>query len=59
MIIAGGVLGSFSLLAHLRVIGAQSTAPPVNVVRGGTWTDDTLDPDSLIPNGGSDGGGMD
>src|SRR5438034_1005371 len=33
VIIAGGVLGSFSLLAHLRVIGAQSTAPPVNVVR--------------------------
>jgi peptide/nickel transport system substrate-binding protein len=59
VIIAGGVLGSFSLLAHLRVIGAPSTAPPVNVVRGGTWTDDSLDPDSLIPNGGSDGGSMD
>jgi len=59
LVIAGGILGSLSLLAHLRVIGAQNTAPTVNVVRGGTWTDDSLDPDSLIPNGGSDGGAMD
>ena len=58
LIIAGTLLGSVSLLAHFGVIGTHSGAI-MPVVRGGTWTDDTLDPDSLIPNGGSDGGGMD
>ncbi len=58
LVIAGTILGSVSLLAHFGVIGTHS-ATPTPVVRGGTWTDDTLDPDSLIPNGGSDGGGMD
>jgi peptide/nickel transport system substrate-binding protein len=51
LVIAGGILGSLSLLAHFGVIGARSaTTTPV---RGGTWTDDFLgsDPDSLIPNG--------
>ena len=42
VIIAGGVLGSLSLLAHFRVIGAQSGATTVNVVRGGTWTEERL-----------------
>ena len=50
VIIAGGVLGSVSLLAHFGVIGAQSAA--TTPVRGGTWTDGLIrDPDSLIPNG--------
>ncbi|HEX9131249.1 MAG TPA: ABC transporter substrate-binding protein, partial [Ktedonobacteraceae bacterium] len=54
LVIAGGILGSLSLLAHFGVIGAQSggTTP----VRGGTWTADTHDPDSLIPNGGEGSG---
>jgi peptide/nickel transport system substrate-binding protein len=58
LIIAGTLLGSVSLLAHFGVIGTHSgvTMP---AVRGGTWTDDTLDPGSLIPNGGDDGGSMD
>jgi peptide/nickel transport system substrate-binding protein len=53
LVIAGGILGSLSLLARLGVLGAPSgsTTP---VVRGGTWTDDFwLDPDSLIPNVGA------
>ena len=50
VIIAGGVLGSVSLLAHFGVIGTQSAA--TTPVRGGTWTDGLIrDPDSLIPNG--------
>ena len=52
VIIAGGVLGSLSLLAHFGVIGARSGA--ATPVRGGTWTDDLIfDPDSLIPNAGN------
>jgi len=58
LVIAGTILGSMSLLRHLGVIGPHSSATTA-VMRGGTWTDDTLDLDSLIPNGGSDGGGMD
>lgn len=56
LFIAGGVLGSLSLLAHYGVIGTRS-ATTTAVVRGGTWTADTHDPDSLIPNGG-DGSGV-
>jgi len=53
LVIAGGILGSTSLLAHFGVIGTRSGATTVNVVRGGTWTDDLVhDPDSLIFNGG-------
>jgi peptide/nickel transport system substrate-binding protein len=53
VIIAAGVLGSLSLLAHFGVIGARSGATTLTVVRGGTWTDDLIqDPDSLIPNSG-------
>jgi peptide/nickel transport system substrate-binding protein len=59
LIIAGTLLGSVSLLAHFGVLAGHSGPSTLIPVRGGTWTDDTLEPDSLIPNGGSDGGGMD
>ena len=53
VVIAGGVLGSLSLLAHFGVLGGQSAA--TTPVRGGTWTDDfDVDPDSLIPNASSE-----
>ena len=39
VIIAGGVLGSVSLLAHFGVIGTRSGPTPPGAVRGGTWTD--------------------
>jgi peptide/nickel transport system substrate-binding protein len=49
LVIAGGVLGSLSLLAHFGVIGTRSTA--TTPVRGGTWTADLIvDPGPLIPN---------
>jgi serine/threonine protein kinase len=54
LVVAGAVLGSLSLLAHLGVLGTanRATAP---AVRGGTWTDDLPgDPTSLIPNSGGD-----
>ena len=52
VIIAGGVLGSLSLLTHFGVLGSRSSANASTVVRGGTWTIDSLfQPDSLIPNG--------
>jgi peptide/nickel transport system substrate-binding protein len=51
LVIAAGILGSLSLLAHFGVIGARSAA--TTPVRGGTWTQDFfVDPGSLIPNGG-------
>ena len=51
LVVAGGILGSLSLLAHFGVLGAHSGTTTA-VVRGGTWTDDFfLDPGSLIPNG--------
>jgi peptide/nickel transport system substrate-binding protein len=59
LVMAGGILGSLSLLTHFGVIGTRSGAT-IPVVRGGTWTADTHDPDSLIPNGvpqGGDGSG--
>jgi peptide/nickel transport system substrate-binding protein len=56
LVVAGGILGSLSLLAHFGVIGAPSTAA-FHPVRGGTWTDDFwIDPSSagsLIPLGGT------
>jgi peptide/nickel transport system substrate-binding protein len=56
LVVAGGILGSLSLLAHFGVLGARSGTTTA-VVRGGTWTDDFfLDPGSLIPNGGDDSG---
>src|SRR5713101_4686756 len=38
VIIAGGVLGSVSLLTHFGVLGAHRSATSVSPVRGGTWT---------------------
>jgi ABC-type transport system substrate-binding protein/tRNA A-37 threonylcarbamoyl transferase component Bud32 len=53
LIVAGGVMGSLSLLAHFGMLGAQSAA--TTPVRGGTWKDDLfIDPDSLIPNASSE-----
>jgi peptide/nickel transport system substrate-binding protein len=53
LVIAGGVLGSLSLLAHFGVIGARSGSTARVPVRGGTWTDDLpQDVNSLIPHGG-------
>jgi len=53
VIIAGGVLGSVSLLAHFGALGRQRSVNASTVMRGGTWIDDFfVDPDSLIPNGG-------
>jgi peptide/nickel transport system substrate-binding protein len=50
LVVAGGILGSLSLLAHFGVIGSRSgTTTPV---RGGTWTVDYwIDPGSLILSG--------
>ncbi len=50
VVVAGGVLGSTSLLAHFGVIGTHSSATVPIVARGGTWIDDFFyDPLSLIP----------
>jgi peptide/nickel transport system substrate-binding protein len=38
VIIAGGVLGSLSLLSHFGVIGTHNNASALTPVRGGTWT---------------------
>ena len=52
LVVAGGILGSMSLLARFGVIGAQNTATTAIPVRGGTWTEDLFqDTDSLLPNG--------
>jgi peptide/nickel transport system substrate-binding protein len=52
LVVAGGVLGSVSLLARFGVIGARSTA--LTPVRGGTWTDDFVQQvGALIPNQGA------
>jgi peptide/nickel transport system substrate-binding protein len=57
LVIAAGILGSLSLLAHFGVIGVHSSATTSIVVRGGTWVvDRDGDPGSLIPNGGGDNG---
>jgi ABC-type transport system substrate-binding protein/serine/threonine protein kinase len=54
LVVAGGILGSLSLLAHFGVFGAHSKPSTLTPVRGGTWTDDFFaDPPSLIPNGSS------
>jgi peptide/nickel transport system substrate-binding protein len=51
VIIAGGVLGSTSLLAHFGIIGTRSSVNAPTVVRGGTWVDEFyVNPDSLLPN---------
>jgi ABC-type transport system substrate-binding protein/serine/threonine protein kinase len=51
VVIAAGVLGSLSLLAHFGVIGTYSGPTASNVVRGGTWVEDFGEPNSFIPNG--------
>src|SRR6266567_4917102 len=54
LVIAGGILGSLSLLTHFGVIGARPGATSPIVARGGTWTYGLpADVDSLIPNGSS------
>jgi ABC-type transport system substrate-binding protein/serine/threonine protein kinase len=55
VIIAGGVLGSLSLLAHFGMIGAHNSA--LTPVRGGTWIEESyFDPaESVIPNNGITG----
>jgi peptide/nickel transport system substrate-binding protein len=54
VIIAGGVLGSMSLLAHFGVIGTRSGSPALQPVRGGTWTDIIGNAGSFIPNPSND-----
>jgi peptide/nickel transport system substrate-binding protein len=50
VVVAGGILGSLSLLTHLGVLGGHSGTTTA-VVRGGIWTDDIWkEPDSLLPN---------
>jgi transcriptional regulator with XRE-family HTH domain len=50
LVIAGGILGSLSLLTHFGVFGTRSG--PTTPARGGTWTQPLPgDIDSLIPNG--------
>ena len=52
VVIAAGVLGSLSLLAHLGALGAHNGPTTPAVVRGGTWTYGLPgDVQSLIPNG--------
>jgi ABC-type transport system substrate-binding protein/serine/threonine protein kinase len=52
VVIAGGVLGSVSLLSHFGVIGTTSSATTISPIRGGIWTIGCLCTiDSLIPNG--------
>jgi peptide/nickel transport system substrate-binding protein len=55
LVVAGGILGSLSLLTHFGVLGARSGA--TTPVRGGTWTlDYPADAGSFIPNGGGNPG---
>jgi len=51
VIIAGGTVGSLSLLTHFGVLGTHSGTNAPTVVRGGTLTHGFGDPHSLIPNG--------
>ena len=51
LVVAGGVLGSMSLLAHFDIIGARSTLPAA-AVQGGTWTEDIFIDLSTLPPGG-------
>ncbi|MGZ3625398.1 MAG: hypothetical protein ACXVB7_20145, partial [Ktedonobacteraceae bacterium] len=52
LVLAGGTLGSLSLIVHFSVLGAHSDAS--TPIRGGTWTQGYVDPSSLIPNGSPD-----
>ena len=52
VVIAGGILGSLSLLARFGVLGANHASLVLQVAQGGTWTYSAgVDPGSLIPNG--------
>ena len=51
LVIAGAILGSFSLLTHFGVLGVRSGPTAVQAVRGGTLTHGFGDLHSLIPNG--------
>jgi peptide/nickel transport system substrate-binding protein len=52
LVVAGGVLGSLSLLSHFGVIGAHTIPTGPIVAHGGSWTIGSVSqPDSLIPNG--------
>src|SRR6266568_4108818 len=52
LVVAAGVLGSLSLLAHFGLLGARSSATAP--VRGGTWTDDIIQSvGPIIPNKGA------
>jgi peptide/nickel transport system substrate-binding protein len=56
LVVAGGILGSLSLLAHFGVIDAHSASSAPIPVHGGTWTEAiNVDADSLIPSGGDTG----
>jgi peptide/nickel transport system substrate-binding protein len=59
MVIAGGILGSVSLLMHFGLLGSRSASAAMPV-HGGTWTDyGFIDPSSLgtiLPTGGAGGG---
>jgi serine/threonine protein kinase len=60
VVIAGGILGSVSLLTHFGVLGAHSSAPTITPVHGGTWTIGTIvQPDSLIPFSGNNNNSVD
>jgi peptide/nickel transport system substrate-binding protein len=50
LVLAGAILGGGSLFAHFGARGGHRSA--LLPVQGGTWTADTHDPYSLIPNGG-------
>ena len=50
LVVAGAVLGSLSLLAHVGVLGARLGPPAIQVARGGTWNM-AGNTGSLIPNG--------
>ncbi len=51
LVVAGGILGSLSLLAHFGVLGTHSSTNAPTAVRGGTWTEDIfIEPNSLLPN---------
>jgi peptide/nickel transport system substrate-binding protein len=54
VIIAGGILGSVSLLAHFGVPGARTGSTAPSPVRGGTWTADLISNivTSFLPNEG-------
>jgi len=51
VIILSSLSAGSILLAHFGVLGPRSSASTA-VMRGGTWTEDAYDPNSLLPNEG-------